>query len=136
MIFGTGIDMIKLDRVSNVLNRYDTKFPKKILGLDELEKYYYYKKKDNNKSLSFLASRFAAKEAFSKALGLGIRAPMSWKNIQFLNNKLGAPKALIMGSLKKFMDKNTLVTEVSISDTKEYCIALIILLQIKNNNGD
>ena len=77
MIFGIGTDILKIERVAAVLGRRGDRFAEKILGPDELEKYHRRKDKVAVRGLRFLATRFAAKEAFSKAIGLGMRPAAS-----------------------------------------------------------
>jgi len=92
MIFGIGTDIIRIDRIEAAVARHGDRFAAKVLGPQELEKYLRRKAKVEARGLRFLATRFAAKEAFSKAIGLGMRMPMTWRAVQFLNAPSGQPE--------------------------------------------
>ncbi|MES2537264.1 MAG: holo-ACP synthase [Pseudomonadota bacterium] len=127
MIYGIGTDIIQISRVAGVLERNGDRFAEKILGPEELEKYHRRKAKVAARGIRFLATRFAAKEAFSKAIGLGMRMPMTWRAMQVLNVPGGKPIAVPSGALKEFMEKNGLTAQVSITDEAEYAVAFVIL---------
>ncbi|MGH8807954.1 MAG: holo-ACP synthase, partial [Noviherbaspirillum sp.] len=77
--------------------------------------------------IRFLATRFAAKEAFSKAIGLGMRMPMTWRAMQTLNAASGKPAVVASGALKEFMEQNGLTAQVSITDEADYAVAFVIV---------
>ena len=79
------------------------------------------------RGIRFLATRFAAKEAFSKAIGLGMRMPMTWRAMQVLNAPSGKPQAVTSGVLKEFMDLHGLSAQVSITDEDDYAVAFVIV---------
>lgn len=85
MIYGIGTDIVQIPRIEAALARNGERFAEKILGSEELEKYRRRKEKFEARGIRFLATRFAAKEAFSKAIGLGMRMPMTWRAMQTLN---------------------------------------------------
>jgi len=76
-IAGIGMDLIYLDRIERALVRFGERFAAKILGADELQVFQRRKQRDARRGVRFLATRFAAKEAFSKAIALGMHAPMA-----------------------------------------------------------
>ena len=127
MIYGVGTDIMKIDRIAAALERYGDRFAERILGEQELEKYHRRKAKVAARSLRFLATRFAAKEAFSKAIGLGIRMPMTWRSAQILNTPSGKPIVVTSGKLAEFMELNGLTAQVSITDEVEYAVAFVIV---------
>lgn len=127
MIYGIGTDIIQISRVEAALARNGERFAEKILGPDELEKYRRRKAKVEARGIRFLATRFAAKEAFSKAIGLGMRMPMTWRTMQTLNAASGKPIAVTSGALKEFMEQNGLTAQVSITDEAEYAVAFVIV---------
>ena len=91
MIYGIGTDIVQISRVEAALLRSGPRFAEKILGPEELVKYHARSAKHAVRGLRFLATRFSAKEAFSKAIGLGMRKPKTWLNhIAALNPQLGA----------------------------------------------
>lgn len=126
-IYGVGTDIIQVSRISAVLDRYGDRFAKRILGEDEWVKYITRREKNTERGLRFLATRFAAKEAFSKAIGLGMRWPMSWRYVQTLNSQEGKPILVCAGELFLWMEEKKLSAHVSITDEKEYAIAFVIV---------
>ena len=127
MIYGIGTDIIQISRIEAALARSGDRFAEKVLGPDELEKYKERKEKVEVRGIRFLATRFAAKEAFSKALGLGMHMPMTWRAMQTLNVAGGKPIAVTSGALKEFMETNGLTAQVSITDEVEYAVAFVIV---------
>jgi holo-[acyl-carrier protein] synthase len=127
MIYGIGTDLIQISRIEAALARNGERFAEKILGLEELEKYRRRKEKVEVRGLRYLATRFAAKEAFSKALGLGMHMPMTWTAMQTLNAPSGKPVVVTSGALKEFMEKNGLTAQVSITDETDYAVAFVIV---------
>ncbi|HJV80550.1 MULTISPECIES: holo-ACP synthase [Oxalobacteraceae] len=127
MIYGIGTDIIQISRVEAALARNGERFAEKILGPEELDKYRRRKAKVEARGIRFLATRFAAKEAFSKAIGLGMHMPMTWRAMQTLNAPSGKPIAVTSGTLKEFMEKNGLTAQISITDEAEYAVAFVIV---------
>jgi holo-[acyl-carrier protein] synthase len=129
MIFGIGTDMVRIDRIEAALARHGERFAARILGTQELEKFQRRRAKVEARGIRFLATRFAAKEAFSKAVGLGMRMPMTWRAMQTLNAPSGKPVMVASGALKEFMERNRLTAQVSITDEAEYAVAFVIVEQ-------
>lgn len=127
MIYGIGTDIIQISRVEAALARHGDRFAEKVLGPEELDKYRRRKAKVEARGVRFLATRFAAKEAFSKAIGLGMRMPMTWGAMQTLNAASGKPVAVTSGALKEFMEQNGLTAQVSITDEADYAVAFVIV---------
>ena len=127
MIYGIGTDIIQISRIEAALARNGERFAEKILGPEELDKYRRRKAKVEARGIRFLATRFAAKEAFSKAIGLGMRMPMTWRAMQTLNAPSGKPVAVTDGALKTFMEQNGLTAQVSITDETDYAVAFVIV---------
>src|SRR5690606_25090313 len=123
MIFGIGTDLVQISRIEAVLARKGERFAAKILGPEEMEKFRRRRQKVEARGLRFLASRFAAKEAFSKAIGLGMRMPMTWRAMQTLNAPSGKPVVVVSGALKDYMEHNRLSAQVSITDEADYAVA-------------
>lgn len=115
MIHGIGIDLVEIERIHIILKR-QTKFPKRILTPNE---YSHYLELSPHRQIEFLAGRFAAKEAFSKAMGTGIGHEASFQDIEILPNEKNKPIAtttLFPG-----------VVHVSISHSETYAIAEVLL---------
>ena len=121
-VFGIGIDIVELKRVNQIYLKYGEKFAKKILSNSELENF-----KISNNKISFLAKRFAAKEAVGKALGIGILNGILLKNIFITHDSLGKPLVKI-NNIKKLKSHLNKVIYISISDEKKYAVANAIIL--------
>ena len=79
------------------------------------------------RGLRFLATRFSAKEAFSKAIGLGIRAPMTWKACQILNEASGKPVLRLSGELAAWFEARGLVGHVTVTDETDYAASFVVV---------
>ncbi|HVL77571.1 MAG TPA: holo-ACP synthase, partial [Noviherbaspirillum sp.] len=102
MIYGIGTDIVQIARIEAALARHGERFAERILGAEELIKFRRRREKVEARGVRFLATRFAAKEAFSKAIGLGMNMPMTWRAMQTLNAPSGKPVAVTSGVLKEF----------------------------------
>jgi holo-[acyl-carrier protein] synthase len=129
MIYGIGTDIVQISRVEAALKRSGERFAEKILGPEELVKYHARRAKNEVRGLRFLATRFSAKEAFSKAIGLGMRMPMTWRSAQMLNAPSGKPVIVCSGALDEFMRTHRLTAQVTISDEADYGVAFVIVTQ-------
>ncbi len=127
MIYGIGTDILQISRVDAALKRNGDRFAGKILGPQEMEKYLRRKAKVEVRGIRFLATRFAAKEAFSKAIGMGMRMPMTWRAMQVLNDPSGKPVVVCSGALQQWMEERGLSAQVSITDEAEYAVAFVIV---------
>jgi holo-[acyl-carrier protein] synthase len=127
MIFGIGTDIVQISRIEAALLRNGERFAEKILGADEIHIYVKRKAKSHALALKFLASRFAAKEAFSKALGLGMRAPMNWHSVQVTNEIDGRPSVMLSGPLSEWVRERGLIAKLSLSDEVEYALAFVVI---------
>ncbi len=125
-IYGIGTDIVQISRVAAALGRNE-RFAEKILGPEELVKFHARRAKNEIRGLRFLATRFSAKEAFSKAIGLGMRMPMTWRSAQMLNAPSGKPVIVCSGALEAFMVQNKLTAQVTISDEADYGVAFVIV---------
>jgi len=124
-IYGIGIDICEITRVEKSLTRDAEAFSSKILHPDE--KNIFDK---HNFQARFLAKRFAAKEAFAKALGTGIADGVILPDIQVKNNELGKPYLKLHGeALSKMAHISGAQLHLSISDEKHYAVAQVIIEQ-------
>jgi len=123
-ILGIGVDSIENSRIKKSIKKQ--KFVSRIFTLDEISK----SKKINNK-ISFFSKRFAAKEAFSKALGTGFRNHLNFNDISITNDKYGKPSIKISNKLQNIFKKQFKTKKVniylSISDEKKHSIAFVVL---------
>ncbi len=119
MVKGVGIDIIEVNRFSRILAQQKEKLLRRIFTDDELG---FCKMAANR-----LAGRFAAKEAFFKALGTGFRG-FKWQDVEIKNNTLGAPQFLFSEVLARHLENlGVAKTHLSISHCKEYAVAQVIL---------
>ena len=125
-IFGIGTDIVNIKRMENSLKKHGFSFKNRIFSKKEIS---YCEKKKN--SSSFYAKRFAAKEAFTKALGTGIRKGVNLKNIEITNNVYGKPLILLKGNLSRYLKKkiksNKYDIHLSLSDDKPWAQATVII---------
>ena len=123
MIYGIGTDIVEVVRIEASITQLGDDFARRILTDPEFKSY----EKSLTKSC-FLSKRFAAKEAFSKALGTGLRAPATFQNITVSHNDLGKPILIFSAELQAFMQfKNIKQTHISISDEKNSAVAFVVL---------
>ena len=121
-IFGVGIDIVEIQRIKETYSRYGERFARKILSNSELRDFY----KNKNK-ISFLAKRFAAKEAVGKALGVGIKNGSILKNIEIKNDLNGKPFVNINNINKLNMTEKKEI-HISLSDEKKYAVANALII--------
>ena len=122
MIIGIGVDVVELERIEKIWNRYGVKFANKILSEQE------QKLLPQSNPIPFLAGRFAAKEALSKALGTGFSAQINFKNFSVSNLPSGQPVATLSGAALETMQKNGAKRVfLSISHDKGCAVAMAIL---------
>jgi len=129
MIYGIGTDIVRIARIEQSLARSGERFAEKILGPEELVLFHTRRGQNALRGMRFLATRFSAKEALSKALGLGMQMPMTWRSAQLLNAPSGKPEMVCSGALEEFMRQNRLTAQVTVSDEAEYGVAFAIVTQ-------
>ena len=126
MIYGNGIDIIDINRIRKVIDKYGNRFKKRCFSVSEIER---SEKRKN--SVESYAKRYAAKEACAKALGTGLARGVFWKDIEVVNNQYGKPFIKLHGKAKDIfrnMDKaSDTKIEVSLSDEKKYAIANVTI---------
>ncbi len=123
MIYGVGTDVVEIARIKKALERWGDRFARKVLVDMEIKRFASHRLR-----ASYLAKRFAAKEAFAKALGTGIRAPASWHGVWVVNLPSGKPVLEFSAPLKKFLkEKGVTQAHISLSDEKGVAFATVIL---------
>lgn len=126
MIYGIGTDIVEVDRIQSSLDQFGDGFAKRILAESEWEDYQASQLKAR-----FLAKRFAAKEAFSKAIGTGIRGEVSFHNIAVTHDALGRPLLQLSPDLHAFLNQHHIhYSHLSISDEKHLALATVVLESI------
>lgn len=124
MIYGIGTDIVAIKRLQAFWERHGDKARERLLAPQEYAAFEAASDKGR-----FLAKRFAAKEAFSKALGTGIRAPVTLNAIAITHDDLGKPGITCCGELEKLLKIQRLSAQLSISDEADYAVAFVILEQ-------
>lgn len=124
---GIGVDLLRVDRIGQVYARHGDRFARRILGPQEFEKFLLRHGRDPARGLRFLASRFAAKEAFSKAIGLGMRSPMTWSRMQTLNEPSGKPRVQLSEPLAGWYAQRFGAAHVSITDESDMVAAFVVV---------
>lgn len=123
MIFGIGTDIIEVKRIAHSFERYGDRFARRILAEDEWQAF-----EESKTKARFLAKRFAAKEAFSKALGTGIRPPVTFQTISITHDVLGKPMLAFEHDLTEYMAAQHIKCHhLSISDERELAVAFVVL---------
>jgi holo-[acyl-carrier protein] synthase len=129
MIIGIGTDILQIARLQAAYDRTHGRLAEKILGPDEMVVFKQRLARNHKRGIAFLATRFAAKEAFSKAIGLGMRMPMTWRSLQTLNEPSGKPVTSYLGALAQFMHERHWEAQVTVSDEQDMAIAHVIVVQ-------
>ncbi len=127
MIVGIGADILQLPRLIAAYERTQGRLAERILGPQELQVFGQRLARNQRRGMAYLATRFAAKEAFSKAIGLGMHMPMSWRAMQTLNEDSGKPVAHYSGLLAQWMAERNWYAQVTVSDEQEIVIAFVIV---------
>lgn len=127
MIYGIGTDIIDIRRLQATLQRRGERFAEKVLGPQELAVYHARRARVAQRGLSYLATRFSAKEAFSKAIGMGMRMPMTWRACEILKAPSGKPEVHLHGALAEWFAQRRLVAHVSVSDESDYAAAFVVV---------
>ena len=128
MILGIGTDLVQISRIEEMLKNFGKAFEDKVFTLSEQQKAATL---PQNKRASYYAKRFAAKEAFSKALGSGIGMSAFFKDIEVKNNEKGAPFLSIHGRAKETLlhkaNGKEIQTHISLSDEKSFASAFVTI---------
>ena len=123
MIYGVGNDVVEIGRIEKALERFGERFARRILCESELRRF-----SGHRKPAAYLAKRFAAKEAFTKALGTGIRHPANWHGVWVANLPSGKPVLHFTSGLKELLqERNVSHAHLSLSDERGIAFATVIL---------
>jgi holo-[acyl-carrier protein] synthase len=132
MIVGIGTDICEVVRIERALARHGDRFAEKVLGPRELQVWRARSARYPDRGMRYVATRFSAKEAFSKAIGLGMRMPMTWRHCQILNAPSGQPYIALSGALATWFDERQWCAHVTVSDESAYATSHVIVSQILN----
>ena len=127
MIYGIGTDICDVRRIATALDRRGDRFAQRVLGPHEIEVFKARRAKFEARGVAYLATRFAAKEAFSKAIGLGLRLPMTWRDCEILNAPSGQPQIHLHAALADWFAARGLSAHVSVSDEADGASAFVVV---------
>lgn len=130
MIHGVGTDIVLIARIRSLVERRGERFARRVLGPGELDEYRARRGRGASGpegAVRYLAKRFAAKEAFAKAVGLGVRGPATLLSLQVLNGELGRPVIVPGEALGTWLSERALVAHVSLSDEVDCALAFVVI---------
>ena len=135
MIYGIGTDICDVRRIRASLARHGERFAQKILSDAELATWRSRSARWPERGLRYLATRFSAKEAFSKAIGLGMRMPMSWRLCEIGKLPSGQPVIVLHGGLKVWFEGQSLRAHVTVTDETDYAASFVVVEKISDQIG-
>lgn len=127
MIVGIGTDLCDVRRIQAALDRHGERFAEKVLGPREMPVFRERSRKHPGRGVRYLATRFSAKEAFSKAIGLGMRMPMTWRHCEILKAPSGKPEIVLGGALADWFAQRGWRAHVSVTDENDYAAAYVVV---------
>lgn len=130
MIVGLGNDICDVRRIEASLQRHGERFAQRILTPAEMQVWQQRSARWPGRGVRYVATRFSAKEAFSKAIGLGLRLPMTWQACSLLNRPSGQPYLTYHGPMAAWMQARGWQALVSISDESDYVMSTCLVQAI------
>lgn len=127
MIYGIGTDICDVRRIRASLARHGERFARKILSDTEFATWQVRSQRWPERGVRFLATRFSAKEAFSKAIGLGMTLPMAWRLCEIGKLPSGKPTIVLHGALLAWFETRGLSAHVSVTDETDYAASFCIV---------
>ena len=127
MIYGIGTDLCDVRRVAAILGRHGERFAERVLGPHEIEVFRSRHARFEVRGVRYLASRFSAKEAFSKAIGLGMRMPMHWRGCEVVKAARGKPEIRLHGELARWFATRRLRAHVTVTDEGDYAASFVVV---------
>lgn len=132
MIYGIGTDICDIRRIEATLARRGDRFAEKVLGPTEIEVFRQRRERVEARGIAYLATRFSAKEAFSKSIGLGMHMPMTWRACEVLNERSGKPFIRLHGELAAWFDAKGLAAHVTLSDESDYAASFVVTEKVES----
>ena len=127
MIYGIGTDICDIRRIRASLERHGERFAHKVLADDELAVWQRRSERWPERGVRYLATRFSAKEAFSKAVGLGMRMPMTWRHCEIINLASGKPVIQLHGELATWFAAQGLSAHITVTDEVDYAASFCVV---------
>ena len=140
MIYGIGTDICDIRRIRESLGRHGDRFAQKILSDAELATWRARSLRWPERGVRYLATRFSAKEAFSKAIGLGMTMPMTWRACEISKvppgqAQAGKPTIILHGKLKDWFETRHLVAHITLTDETDYAASFCVV-EMRSNDLD
>jgi holo-[acyl-carrier protein] synthase len=129
-IVGIGNDICDVRRIEAAWQRHGERFVQRVLGETEQRVWQQRSQRWPGRGVRYLATRFSAKEAFSKAVGLGMRMPMTWRDCEILNHPSGQPYVRLSGELKTWFEAQGWRAHVTVSDETDYATSVVVVEHI------
>jgi len=127
LIYGIGTDLCDVRRIRASFERHGERFVQKILSDAEYSVWQTRSQRWPDRGLRYLATRFSAKEAFSKAIGLGMRMPMTWRSCEVARLPSGQPTIVLHGALKTWFEGRQLRAHISVTDESDYAASFCVV---------
>ncbi|WP_343590009.1 holo-ACP synthase [Paracidovorax wautersii] len=127
MIYGIGTDICDVRRIRASVERHGDRFAEKVLAEGELAIWRRRSERWPDRGLRYLATRFSAKESFSKAIGLGMRMPMTWRHCEIANLPSGQPQVVLHGALKDWFEAQGLHCHITLTDESDYAASFCVV---------
>jgi holo-[acyl-carrier protein] synthase len=127
MIYGIGTDICDIRRIRASLEKHGERFAQKVLSDNEMNTYRARSERWPERGVRYVATRFSAKEAFSKAIGLGMRMPMTWRLCEVAKLPSGQPTIVLHGVLKAWFEAKGLTAHISVSDESDYATSYCVV---------
>ena len=135
MIYGIGTDICDIRRIRASLDKHGERFAQKVLSDNELTTYRLRSERWPERGVRYVATRFSAKEAFSKAIGMGMRMPMTWRSCEVAKLPSGQPTLVLHGELKAWFEAKGLSAHVSVSDESDSATSYVIVEKTAATNA-
>jgi len=130
MIYGIGTDICDVRRIRLSVERHGERFAQRVLSDAEFATWKARSARWPERGLRYLATRFSAKEAFSKAVGLGMRLPMSWRLCEIGKLPSGKPVIVLHGGLRDWFEAQGLSAHVSVTDETDYAASFVVVEKV------
>ena len=127
MVHGIGTDICDVRRIRESIERHGDRFAQKVLSDAEFVVWKARTARWPDRGVSYLATRFSAKEAFSKAIGTGMRMPMTWRSCEIAKAPSGKPEIVLHGTLKAWFEARQLTAHVSVTDETDYAASFVVV---------
>ncbi|WP_180132460.1 holo-ACP synthase [Rhodoferax sp. BLA1] len=127
MIYGIGTDICDVRRIQASLARHGERFAKRVLSEAEYATWQARSQRWPERGVRYLATRFSAKESFSKAIGLGMVMPMTWRSCEVANLPSGQPMIVLHGALRDWFDSRGLSAHITVTDETEYAASFCVV---------